>query len=287
MNPVGKGLYLLGYGIAMVFILFVLLPPLALFIFLYIIITLPYTLFFFSANWSMQSKHFPPVEVYLAHFERLHPELMAYVALAHERFRGQNTGSGGIEFWPHKTKHETVFLIIATITETQWSFTQAAGFLARLEDAGWNRRLVWTFLRDRVEQAGVVSQEEREAFARVMELMNSHRILNVSFGHGTIWNSISLHFRGNDHARQLEEAAAARYAHLGRPIEHAREDSLEWVLHRGAVVLPNNATRAALGRLAVFAPVWGAFKKDSDLEQGIGDFWQIADARTFWPWTEK
>ena len=83
MNPVAKGLLMVVYGLVMFFAVFVVAPALGVAYLIYIIATLPLTLIFFSSNWSMQPKHFPPVEVYLAHFERLHPDLIAYVAIAY------------------------------------------------------------------------------------------------------------------------------------------------------------------------------------------------------------
>jgi len=292
MNPVAKGLLMVAYGLVLFFGVFVAVPVLGLAYLIYMIVTLPLTLIFFSSNWSMRPKYFPPVEVYLALFERLHPDLIAYVAVAHEVAAQQEAGgfwTQAISSWPHKTNRNTTYLVIATVVETQWSFTHAAGFFARLEGAGWSRKVVWTFLRDQVEGAGMVSQEQKDAFAKVMTMMNSGRLLPGPGALGDLWTGLRALFHDSGYPQRLEERAAARYAHLGRPILHARKDSLDWVLHRGAVVLPNGHTRVAVRELATFPPVWGGFKKDSDLEdpeQGLGECWQIADARTLYPWSE-
>ncbi len=85
--------------------------------------------------------------------------------------------------------------------------------------------------------------------------------------------------------RAPESTAAAWYACLG--LEHTQEDSLDWLLYRDALLLPTRNTRGTVQSLAAFAPVWRGFRKDSDLEQGLGDCWQIADARDIYPRTDK
>ncbi len=65
--------------------------------------------------------------------------------------------------------------------------------------------------------------------------------------------------------------APAVETYLGRPIEHVRRDSLDWLLHHGALLLPDEETRGAVRRLSAFAPKWSGFRKDSDLEQGLGE----------------
>ena len=57
-----------------------------------ILVSSPYTLFYFSSNWSMREKHMPPVQLYLDSFQYLYPDLTHAVAAAHaggmQRIRG-------------------------------------------------------------------------------------------------------------------------------------------------------------------------------------------------------
>lgn len=290
MNPALKTLYVIRHILSTTLIVIIgIVVGLAIF-FPYVIITLPYTLIFFSSNWSMRQKHAPAVETYLHYFEQLHPDLMAYVVAAHDACGG-DAMPNMIKYWPHKTKRTYLPLIVVNITEEQTTFKHAAGLFARLEEVGWKRKLVWEFLRDKVEQSGLPTPEERAAFAKSMKVMNSHNIVSPQWGPGSIFQAVSRRFRDQEKRRaaqqEAETAAAAKYAYLGRPVEHVRRDSLEWLLHRGALLLPDEETRMAVRRLSGFVPVWAGFRKDSDLEKGVGECWQLADARDIRPWTDK
>jgi len=292
MNPALKGLYMIGYAVYWTFVILLVVIIAIVTGLPYIFLTLPYTLFYFSSNWSMRRRHAPPVEVYLHYFEQLHPDLMAFVIAANGGPDSENAPMPTtIKFWPHKTKRTFFPLIVINITEERTFFSHAASLFARLEDFGWNRRLLWTFLRDNVEQSGLPTPEERAAFAKSMKVMNSHNILSPQWGPGSLLDYFRRMF-GDEEKRKLAEHEAetviqARYAHLGRPVEHVRRDSLDWLFHRGALLLPNKQTRMSLQRLAAYEPVWRGFKKDGDLEKGFGECWQIADARTIYPWTDK
>ena len=294
MHPALKTLLVIRHIISTTLIvIFTLAAALAIFL-PYILITLPYTLVFFSSNWSMRSKHGPAVETYLHYFEQLHPDLMAYVVAAHDC----RSGSGGgampnmIKYWPHKTKRTFIPLIIVNITEERTTFAHAAGLFARLEEVGFPRKLVWEFLRDDVEQSGLPSPEERAAFAKSMKVMNSHNIISPQWGPASIFQVIRRRLSGNpeklrEKQAEAERAAEAKYAFLGREMVHVRGDSLDWLLRRGALLLPTTETRHTVQRLAWFVPVWVGFKKDADLEKGVGECWQLADARDVYSWTDK
>ncbi|KAK5657902.1 hypothetical protein OQA88_2451 [Cercophora sp. LCS_1] len=257
MNPVLKGLYMIGY---VVYWTFYILLALIIFIVIglpYVFLTLPYTLFYFSSNWPMRRRHDPPVEAYLHCFEQLHPDLMAYVIAAN--------GGPDSENAPMPT----------TINEERTPFSHTASLSARLGDVGWKRRLLWTFLRDNVEQPGLPTPEERAAFAKSMKVMNSHNILNPQWGSRSLLDYFRRKSRDEEKGKLAEHEAEtvieARYAHLGRPVERLRHGS----------------TRISPQRLPAHEPAWRGSKKDSDLEEGFDDCWQIADARDGYPWTDK
>ena len=289
MSPFLKILYILAWVLQQAFTWLIVVPILIIVFLIVYILTLPYTLFYFSSNFSLLTKDFPPVELYLRHFERLHPDLITYVALAHTAAARRQGQPPGINHWPRQRSSESLYLVLVTYTRTEWTFSQAAGLFARLEAANWDRRLLWTFLRDQVEQAGLVTQEEKEAYAKVMEKMNSHRLQT---GIDQVVRKIAgLCDRGGDSdgqaQQQQEEVQADLYAHLNLPIEHVQEDSLDWILHRGALLVPNRKTWVKMVSLAEFTPVWGKIRKGRDLEKGFGDRWQIIDVRKKRPWEGK
>jgi hypothetical protein len=71
------------YGI----VLFTVYAVLAL---LVVLITSPYTLFYFSANWSMRKTRMPPVQLYLDYFQYLYPDLTVEVGDSAACFRQQD-----------------------------------------------------------------------------------------------------------------------------------------------------------------------------------------------------
>jgi hypothetical protein len=116
-----------------------------------------------------------------------------------------------------------------------------------------------------------VTQEEKDAFAKVMQKMNSHRLLTK------FEDAVVKLFSGKGVAdgqaqnqqQQLEGVVADRYAHLGLPVEHVRENSLNWILKSRALLVPDGKTRPRMRRLAQFTPVWGGVQRDRDLEKEL------------------
>lgn len=248
----------------------------------FIVFTLPYTRLHASSNWSLRPRDSPVVELYLRHFEHLHPDLMSYVAAAHKE--STQSEPPGIDFWPHRVKRSCIYFFIGSRSTTTWKFSQSAGLFGRLEYAGWGRRLLWTFLRDQVEQAGLATPAERDAFARVMEKMNSHRLLGKASNLGEKVFSWSDHLGDVKAQQQQLVAFTDRYGGRGFPIEHIRKDSLDWLLRRGALLVPDRETRPMLRAMAGFTPAWGSITAESDLEKGLPDCWQTLDIRHVYPW---
>ncbi|KAM7193647.1 hypothetical protein V8F20_008284 [Naviculisporaceae sp. PSN 640] len=281
-----KTLWKVGYWLGHIPLIFIGTPLLAFVALLYIIITLPYTLLFYSAHWGLRHKYHSAVETYLAYFERLHPDLMAYVAACHTARAELNVHPMGVRRWPHRKKRTMICIpFVGSLTTTEWSFSTAAGLFAKLEAHGWRRRLVWTFLRDQVEQTGWPTQEERESFARAMKVRNSHCIWPEA-GFLQRWFCFAGDSNGAD--AEKERAAEERLASVGLPIVHVRNDSLDWLLQRGVLLVPNDETRASMRQLVTFAPIWGRLPKGEDLEKSaLSGTWQVVDARDVYPWTDK
>lgn len=172
---------------------------------------------------------------------------------------------------------------IVTIKSTNWSFSQAAGLFGRLEATRiWDRRILWEFLRDKVEHAGLVNVEQKERFGVVMEKMCTHQVSNLIFRTCSTILQTALSWPGsNGKSGELD-----RNMPMGMPIVLVGKDSMEWILRRGAFLVPTPAIQADLRSLKKFK-LWGEFKKDEDLENGLGDYWQVIDMRVTHPWEEK
>jgi hypothetical protein len=68
------------------------------------------------------------------------------------------------------------------------------------------------------------------------------------------------------------------------PVVRATRDSLEWILRKGAFVVPQDNQHL---RLLTLFKMWGKYKKEADLENGLGDYWQIIDLRKTRPWQKR
>ncbi|KAK3313370.1 hypothetical protein B0H66DRAFT_629136 [Apodospora peruviana] len=239
--------------------------------------------------------------IYLDHFERLHPELIGYVAAALATTTQRNKIPHRVIHWPHKTKRNLKFSPFGslgfTLQKDSTTFRPSVGLFAWLED-NWSRRVVWTFLRDQVEHAvapgggRLVTEKEKEAFGKVMEMMIRKDIMSPSQGPFSLLRRVRKMVKGEqlekrqkeeeDELAVAEEKMAARYAYLGRLVVVVRKDNLDWILKRGALLLPSpsDETRFTTRYLARFPPVWRGSLKDGDLEKGLGDCWQVVDARS-------
>ena len=278
MSPWLKFFYIVWWVIENLLVIFVFLPLWLVLVLVLLILTLPYTLYYPSSNFSMMSADMPPVQLYLNHFESLYPELIASVAAAHRLKRKGRPP--GIKFWPRKTDRYFLPMVFVTITSTHWTFSQSAGLFARLEATQiWDRRVLWAFLRDKVEQAGLVNEAEKAAFAAVMEKMCSHRLRDALAKLAVLTGLNGTKGKPNERNRSMP---------MGMPVVPVGNDSMEWILQKGAFLVPNETVQPRLSSLhqLIRFNMWGGFKKDADLENGLGGYWQIFDMRKTYPWED-
>jgi hypothetical protein len=269
--------YFVAWGlgnILFLIILIIILLPLAIIL---LILTSPYTLYYYSPNWGMRKRDMPPVQLYVDHFERLHPELIRSVAEAH-KFTTKGKPPG-IKFWPVRDYEHVVIPIplVATYSHKKWTFSQAAGLFGRLEASGVADRLVlWTFLRDEVERAGLVNEAQKEAFTKVMTTMCTHRLKDLI---------LKMKRSGKSSSGHSKESAAPpeRPIPIGMEVVLVGKDSMEWILHKGALLVP--AKGVPVSKLTKFK-MWGWVRKDVDVEKGLGNYWQVFDTRKGFPWEQ-
>lgn len=260
------------------------IPYLILVIPLYFAITtiaLPYTLFYRSSNWSMRKRDMPAIQLYLDHFRSLYPQLVASIVTAHDaahRLSPRKKLLSAIDFWPTKRDHD--YWITSNegryISTTHYEYSQITELFIALESAGWSRRTLLMFLRDKVEQrSGLVPHEEKEAFARVMEKLCTHDFMSW------LWATVAI-----ASFRFLFQWADVRLKEWDQDVPVGIRaicvslDSVDWVLERGAFLLPEDIrTRGCMMGLAAKLPMWGRVKNGEDLQMGLGDYWQIMAAR--------
>ena len=257
------------------------LPYLILVIPLYLAImtiTHPYTLFYRSSNWSMRKRDMPAIQLYLDHFQSLYPQIVASIVNAH-RLSPRGNPLRAIDFWPAKRDRD--YWITSNsgdryIRTMHYEYSQITGLFIALESAGWSRRTLLMFLRDKVEQrSGLVPHEEKEAFARVMEKLCTHDFMSW------LWATVaSASFRFLFQWAEVRLKEWDQDVPMGMRAIRVSLDSVDWVLERGAFLLPEDIrTRGCMMSLAAKLPMWGRVKNGEDLQMGLGDYWQIMAAR--------
>jgi len=252
-------------------------------------LTYPYTYFYYSSNWAMLEPDMPIVQLYLDHFQSLYPELISHVAAENRSIYLQQSTElqqstpaalrkrvpGSIDFWPKSTNYHVTDGRPHYHWMTRHHFTQAAGLFFQLEDAGWSRKVLWTFLRDQVEERGLVSQEEMEQYAAVMTKMCSHNLV------GLFWplpNKAVHTFLTKWYISGLKQWDGDGEVPAGMSIVHVSLDSVEWLLQGGALLVASDVrTFQCMQRLSAFQ-IWGKLKSSStlgDIEEGRRDHWQV------------
>jgi hypothetical protein len=248
---------------------FTYIPLSFLLIYLIFFLTSPYTLYYYTANRSLLKRDMPAIQVYLNHFQRLYPELTSALAAAKFRLPALTIAQPRATlFWPSERSSGDV----AGMRVRQYNLTEAAVLFVQLEYAGWSRRMLLTFLRDKVEQ-GVgreITREEREAFGRVMKKLCDHDL--------TSW----LMSKFSDAVSFFESWTYPRLKNweevdgVPRPIVRMDYDSVEWVLRGGAFVVPGSIRVRMMMKLTTKNfPLWQVVRNAVDLETGLGDYWQM------------
>ncbi|KAL2802312.1 hypothetical protein BJX63DRAFT_437988 [Aspergillus granulosus] len=178
-----------------------------------------------SANIGMPRKFMPPVQTYLGHFQRLHPDLMSRIR-RHATQDREGWIQRELELWPHSGK--VGFMSSPANHES----CPAAILFSGLEHAGWSRKVIWELLRDQVEEAGLVTDAEKDAFARVMSRMCDHELTEKAAAmirwcmrHGLL---------NKERTVTLPEVDLEN----GEHVIEASIDSLAWILEGGKVVRP-------------------------------------------------
>jgi hypothetical protein len=167
----------------------------------------------------------PPVQTNLDHYQSLHPDLMSRIT-NHAKDDTEGWINTELDMWPHSAKG----WFLPTVHNDE--SCPAAIMFAGLEHAGWSRRVVWALLRDQVEEAGLVNDAERQAFARVMSRMCDHQVTE----HG--WAMIRWGMRHGLLSKEQTITLPEQDVEDGRDVVEASTDSLSWILDKGKVLRP-------------------------------------------------
>ncbi|KAH8657878.1 hypothetical protein BX600DRAFT_439059 [Xylariales sp. PMI_506] len=250
------------------FILFII--PIALFYIFLLLLLSPYHLYYYTANWGLAARDFPAVQLYLDHFEALHPQLMARVAehLRSAEFSQRPVPERHIKFWPTLTedRHTLWIPMIAVVRTTHWTFTVASGLFMLLESAAVSRKDLWDLLEREVEsKVPGLAEEQKQRFKKVKAKVCDHNLFNqIAF------------FKLR---RNTEVGFVLPSDYAGR-ITVVKNKKIDWILDDGhPLVVPMDVTSFRLLRtLKNLLPIWRVINKDEDLQK-TSTGWQMLDLR--------
>ncbi|KAL3482936.1 hypothetical protein BJX62DRAFT_221030 [Aspergillus germanicus] len=218
----------------------------------------------------MRRKDMPSVQTYLDHFQRLHPELMSRIS---------NDAKQDTEGWIHREldmwPHSAEGRFMPTVHNDE--SCPAAILFAGLEHGGWSRRVIWTLLREQVEEAGLVSDTEKLAFARVMSTMCDHQVTERG------WAMIRWAMRHGLPNPEVTITLPELDIEAGNNTIEASTESLNWILKEGKIVRPPLLIKGHKSILVLmlqlsmeFSTVWD-IKWPTDSFSTRRRYWQLVE----------
>ena len=246
------------------------------------ILTIPYTLYFWSGNCGIRTRDKPIVQLYLDHFETLHPELAAALERAFDAC-GPTQRRLPTSSWPcvwNPLGYSRIDRIDVEkgadakyTTMNGYKFTLASGFFMQLENAGFAPQTLMELLMHDVESEVKVDEKEKAEYRRVMHKLCSHRT----------WDLLDslVPLIASKHMTNGEGLLTPGKSALGFTPYFMRNDRrMDWVLQQGAVLVPmNRDTYEKAEQLAKFG-LWKAIRNDVDLASATQEaYWQLVDLR--------
>lgn len=253
--------------------------PMLVCLLLVIILTIPYTFYFWSSNFGTRTRDMPILQLYLDHFETLHPELAAALERAFDACGpNQRLLLVFASSWPHSlVGYDSIDVEkgadIKYTTMDGYRFSLASGFFMLLEDAGFARQTLMEFLMHDVESNVKVDEKERADYRRVMHKLCSHCTSHLL---GSL-----LPFGVSRYMTNGEGFLTPAKSALGfRPYLMRTDRKMDWVLQQGAVLVPMDGnTYWKAKELARFG-LWKAVMDDADLAGATHEaYWQLVDLR--------
>ena len=241
------------------------------------ILTIPYTFYFWSSNFGIRKRDMPFVQLYLDHFETLHPELASALERAFDACE-PTEGRVSASSWPHSLVGYNRIDVekgadAKYTTRNGYRFTLASGLFIQLEDAGFARQNLMEFLMHDVESNVKVDEKERAEYRRVLYKLCSHRTSDLL--------DILLPFGVSKYMTNGEGFLTPGKSALGfTPYLMRNDRRMDWVLQQGAVLVPmdDDAYKKA-EKLAQFG-LWKAVRDDVALASASQEaYWQLVDLR--------
>jgi hypothetical protein len=230
-------------------------------------------IFWESANGMFRS-HMPIVTTYLHYFYQLHLDFVDTLA---GQSRNYSLVKDTIDFWPNQNKTERCWIPLVAYIETKhFKYSSVAGAFVYLEKQVKNRRLVWQLLRDTIEiSAAPLTDEDKRNFAKVMSS------ICVVTNWSIIWRPwiyITYELFMAPTRIGLEYSVPDTGEWPGAPVIEVRNNSLNWILPRGALLVPvDDSSYRLLKNLGNYC--WDKVTETSHLEKYSVNYWQMVDMR--------
>jgi hypothetical protein len=231
----------------------------------------------------MSKHHMPIVQTYLNHFEQLYPELVQYMNGARNGPLLIHSEQSKTIYWPHSSRTEIDWCIPFVVlgTTKYYEFSAAAALFAELQTSGFPIPAIWRFLKTKVEEHVALTDEEKARFASVMKRYTRN------------WN-----IKGSQDVKGPGKHDMHKYVVPHERVAGMRPvvfdpDNLDWLLERGALLVPDSDQRWLLAKTLTkgnethakrLSPggswMWGRMNEKSSPETAWSNYWQVVDLRS-------
>lgn len=237
------------------------------------ILCIPYTLYHWSSNFGIRTRDMAIVQLYLDHFQILHPELTDALERAYAGYQSIEDEFHS-SFWPNSWEED-----IEKGSEIKYAsmngrkFSLAAGFFTQLDKAGFSRQALMEFLMHHVELEAKVDEQERDEYRRVMYKLCARDLVDMILPWG-----------GKGYLTNGEGFLTPGKTPTGMTPYLLRDDHrMDWILQKDVVLVPmdwdTHSKAAELTKFGLF-PLWKAVRDDIGLKESeLKGCWQLVDLR--------
>jgi hypothetical protein len=222
-----------------------------------LLVTSPWTLYFYTANWGLLSRDRKTTRAYAERIQMTNPtvnNMLAYV-----RRSGHLSKSAHLHFYPHKAKRWFVFVpFLISMQGTDYTFPPLTELFTRLEDSGWKRKDVYALFAAMTSD-GATREKINEVRRRVCRGEITTKMIHM-------WG-VPLEPLG-----AWVEAPPNMWT-ANRAVVDVDMSDTTWILAGGALIRARDReTLKALDMLNQYLGMWKFVKTEDDLR--VEGYWQ-------------
>lgn len=223
----------------------------------FLLVTLPWTLYFYTANWGLLSRDRKMTRVYAEQIQTTN--LTVNNMLTDIRQPEHLSKSPHIDFYPHKAKRWFVFVpFLISVQGTDYTYPPLTELFTRLEDSGWRRKNIYELFAAMTND-GAAREKINEVKQRVCR--------------GEITTKMT-------HLWSVPVAPLAAWVEAppnmwtaNRAVVDVDMSDTMWILSRHALIRARNReTLQALDLLNQYLGMWKFVKTEDDLR--VEGYWQ-------------